>query len=57
MPPVEIAYNIISFIVAVVLTVAFTIYAKRALNEIKSSDEEADGLAALKNDHVALDVV
>ncbi|KAM0828369.1 hypothetical protein ACQ4PT_067602 [Festuca glaucescens] len=57
MPPVEIAYNIISFIVAVVLTVAFTIYAKRALNEIKSSDEQADGLAALKNGHVALDVV
>jgi hypothetical protein len=57
MPPVEIAYNIVSFIVAVVLTVAFTIYAKRALNEIKSSDEQPAGLAALKNGHVALDVV
>uniref|UniRef100_A0ACD5WXN3 Uncharacterized protein n=2 Tax=Avena sativa TaxID=4498 RepID=A0ACD5WXN3_AVESA len=53
MPPVEIAYNIISSIVAVVLTVTFTIYAKRALDDIKSSDEQATGLAALKNDHEA----
>ncbi|CAM0873390.1 unnamed protein product [Alopecurus aequalis] len=57
MTPVEITYNIISFIVAVVLTIAFTIYAKKALNEIESSDEQPTGLAALKNGHVALDVV
>jgi len=38
MTPVEIAYNAISFVIAIVLTVAFTVYAKRALNDIKSSD-------------------
>ncbi|KAG8063242.1 hypothetical protein GUJ93_ZPchr0003g18106 [Zizania palustris] len=37
MTPVEITYNIISFVIAVVLTVAFTVYAKRALNDIKES--------------------
>jgi len=38
MTPVEIAYNAISFVIAIVLTVAFTVYAKRALNDMKSSD-------------------
>ena len=40
---VEIVYNIISFIVAVVTTIAFTVYAKRALNELKiaEANEEA----------------
>ncbi|KAF0911992.1 hypothetical protein E2562_012803 [Oryza meyeriana var. granulata] len=38
MTPVEITYNVISFIIAVVLTVAFTVYAKRALNDIKESE-------------------
>ncbi|CAD6203794.1 unnamed protein product [Miscanthus lutarioriparius] len=38
MTPVEIAYNAISFVIAIVLTVSFTVYAKRALNDIKSSD-------------------
>lgn len=39
----EIIYNIISFIVAIITTVAFTIYAKRALNELKmeTNGEEA----------------
>ncbi|KAK9286288.1 hypothetical protein L1049_014678 [Liquidambar formosana] len=32
---VEIIYNVISFIVAIITTVAFTVYAKRALNELK----------------------
>ncbi|XP_027332472.1 uncharacterized protein LOC113847514 isoform X2 [Abrus precatorius] len=32
---VEIVYNIISFIIAIVTTVAFTVYAKRTLNELK----------------------
>ncbi|RVW44250.1 TVP38/TMEM64 family membrane protein slr0305 [Vitis vinifera] len=35
----EIIYNIISFIVAIITTVAFTIYAKRALNELKNGDQ------------------
>nr|AAP46204.1 hypothetical protein [Oryza sativa Japonica Group] len=38
MTPVEITYNAISFVIAVVLTVAFTVYAKRALNDIKESE-------------------
>lgn len=39
----EIIYNIISFIVAIITTVAFTIYAKRALNVLKmeANGEEA----------------
>ncbi|KAF1895271.1 hypothetical protein Lal_00043917 [Lupinus albus] len=40
---VEIVYNIISFIIAVVTIVAFTVYAKRTLNELKiaEANEEA----------------
>lgn len=38
MTPMEITYNAISFVIAVVLTVAFTVYAKRALNDIKESE-------------------
>lgn len=34
---VEIVYNVISLIVAIVTTVAFTIYTKRALDELQSS--------------------
>lgn len=39
---VEIIYNIISFIVAVITTVAFTIYAKRALNELKMAGVDGE---------------
>ncbi|XAR56206.1 hypothetical protein NMG60_11036588 [Bertholletia excelsa] len=35
---VEIVYNIISFIVAIVAIVGFTIYAKRTLNDLKGSE-------------------
>ncbi|KAK3022158.1 hypothetical protein RJ639_045353 [Escallonia herrerae] len=42
--PVEIIYNIISFIIAIITTVAFTIYAKRTLNELKMAD--SNGLEA-----------
>ncbi|KAH7576106.1 hypothetical protein ACOSP7_003785 [Xanthoceras sorbifolium] len=35
---VEIVYNIISFIIAVVTTIAFTLYAKRALKELQSGE-------------------
>lgn len=40
---VEIVYNIISFIAAVITTIAFTVYAKRTLNElnIAEANEEA----------------
>lgn len=45
---VEIIYNIISFIIAVVITIAFTIYAKRTLDEIKRA-EIGGGNATLSN--------
>jgi hypothetical protein len=59
MTPVEITYNIISFIIPIVLTIAFTVYAKRALNNIKMSEDiickEGSsipiGSGALKNHH------
>lgn len=38
---VEIVYNVISLIVAIITTVAFTVYAKRALNELKREDTTA----------------
>ncbi|KAL7001583.1 hypothetical protein U1Q18_002736 [Sarracenia purpurea var. burkii] len=44
---VEIIYNIISFVVAIVTTVAFTVYAKRTLNELKMA--EIDGEASSSN--------
>ncbi|XP_054800229.1 uncharacterized protein LOC129304557 [Prosopis cineraria] len=44
MTTVEIVYNVISFIIAVVTIVVFTVYAKRTLNELKmaeSAEQEA----------------
>ncbi|KAJ7967898.1 SNARE associated Golgi protein family [Quillaja saponaria] len=38
---VEIVYNVISFIIAIITTIAFTVYAKRALDELKMA--EANG--------------
>ncbi|KAG2301689.1 hypothetical protein Bca4012_059930 [Brassica carinata] len=44
---VEIVYNVISLIIAVVTTVAFTVYAKRALRELQNAEanegEEVEG--------------
>lgn len=40
MTTVEIVYNVISFIIAIVTTVAFTIYAKRTLDELKRGEKE-----------------
>ncbi|KAK6143804.1 hypothetical protein DH2020_024152 [Rehmannia glutinosa] len=42
---VEIIYNIISFIVAIITTIAFTIYAKRTLNDLKTADADGEGSA------------
>ena len=44
---VEIIYNIISFIIAIGTTVAFTIYAKRALKEL----ERAEATEAAPHSH------
>lgn len=51
MTTVEIVYNIISFIVAVVTTIAFTVYAKRTLNELKiaEANEEAASVSGSSN--------
>lgn len=39
MTTVEIVYNILSFIVAVITLVAFTIYARRALNDLEDKEK------------------
>uniref|UniRef100_A0A1J3JJB7 VTT domain-containing protein n=1 Tax=Noccaea caerulescens TaxID=107243 RepID=A0A1J3JJB7_NOCCA len=39
---VEIVYNVISLIIAVVTTVAFTVYAKRALKELQNAEANED---------------
>lgn len=51
---VEIVYNIISFIVAIVTTVAFTVYAKRALNDLETA--ESNGESASTSDHSILEM-
>ncbi|KAM3377862.1 TVP38/TMEM64 family membrane protein [Capsicum galapagoense] len=45
---VEIVYNVISFIIAVVTIVAFTVYAKRALRQLES-EEENNGEGSTSN--------
>ena len=42
MTAVEIIYNIVSLIIAIVTTIAFTIYAKRALNELGNGETEGE---------------
>ncbi|KAK8609721.1 hypothetical protein V6N13_093136 [Hibiscus sabdariffa] len=44
---VEIVYNVVSFIIAIITTVAFTVYAKRALNDLGSREPNMeDGSAS-----------
>lgn len=52
---VEIIYNIISLIVAIITTVAFTVYAKNALNELKR-EEETSGVEASASAHGSLEM-
>ncbi|KAM5574151.1 TVP38/TMEM64 family membrane protein slr0305 [Rosa sericea] len=52
MTTVEIVYNTLSLIVAIVTTVAFTVYAKNALNELKRA--ETSGVEASASDHIGL---
>ncbi|MBA0648295.1 hypothetical protein Goklo_016047, partial [Gossypium klotzschianum] len=44
--PVEIIYNIVSFIIAIVTTIAFTVYAKRALSDLGNRESEVDDESA-----------
>lgn len=42
--PLEIIYNVISFVIAVAMTIGFTIYAKKAIKELENEDKkETDG--------------
>ncbi|MQM20225.1 hypothetical protein Taro_053241 [Colocasia esculenta] len=43
MTAVEIAYNIVSFVIAVIMTVAFTVYAKRALKDLEKAENNENG--------------
>ncbi|CAK9181910.1 unnamed protein product, partial [Ilex paraguariensis] len=42
---VEIIYNVISFIVAIITTIAFTVYAKRTLKELERTKTGDEGSA------------
>ncbi|XP_008800284.1 transmembrane protein 64 [Phoenix dactylifera] len=46
MTPVEIVYNIVSFVIAIVITIAFTVYARRALDDLK----RAEGIGSANDD-------
>ncbi|KAJ1420959.1 SNARE associated Golgi protein [Sesbania bispinosa] len=46
---VEIVYNIISFIIAVVTIIAFTVYAKRTLNELKLAEVNEESASVSGN--------
>ena len=47
---VEIVYNLISLVIAVVTTVAFTVYAKRALRELQNADASESGEVEVRNE-------
>lgn len=58
MTTVEIVYNVISFVIAVVTIVAFTVYAKRTLNALKmaeAAEEEAASTSVSRNDSFEMD--
>ncbi|CAI0376881.1 unnamed protein product [Linum tenue] len=44
--PVEIVYNVISFIIAIITVIAFTLYTKRALNKLENGEDTASPLSA-----------
>ncbi|XP_009384672.2 uncharacterized protein LOC103972173 isoform X1 [Musa acuminata AAA Group] len=43
MTPVEIVYNIISFVIAIAITIAFTVYARRALGDLRKAESSISG--------------
>ncbi|CAL9045313.1 unnamed protein product [Musa banksii] len=43
MTPVEIIYNIVSFVVAIAITIAFTVYARRALSDLRKAESNSSG--------------
>ncbi|CAH1450879.1 unnamed protein product [Lactuca virosa] len=53
MSPLEIIYNVISFIVAAVMTVCFTVYGKKGLTKLEH--EEKCGVTVVHLGHIQLD--
>ncbi|XP_057798252.1 uncharacterized protein LOC131014338 isoform X1 [Salvia miltiorrhiza] len=49
--PVEIIYNVFSFIVAIITTVAFTVYARRTLDDLKAAEANGEGSATDKDNN------
>ncbi|KAL7124965.1 hypothetical protein ABFS83_14G084200 [Erythranthe nasuta] len=47
--PVEIIYNVISFVVAIITTIAFTIYAKRTLKHLETAEANGECSPAIDN--------
>ncbi|KAJ8504591.1 hypothetical protein OPV22_005477 [Ensete ventricosum] len=43
MTPVEIVYNILSFVIAIAITIAFTVYARRAMSDLRKADSNSSG--------------
>ncbi|KAL3814583.1 hypothetical protein ACJIZ3_015851 [Penstemon smallii] len=52
---VEIIYNIISFVIAIITTVAFTVYAKRTLNDLKAVEASGEGNTNFELDKLPLE--
>ncbi|XP_073124015.1 uncharacterized protein [Henckelia pumila] len=49
---VEIVYNVISFIVAIITIVAFTMYAKRTLNDLETAEGNGGDVAAIDSNNL-----
>ncbi|KAJ9536564.1 hypothetical protein OSB04_un000263 [Centaurea solstitialis] len=49
--PLEIIYNGISFIIAVAMTIGFTVYAKKALKDLENEENKGTGVLDLESEH------
>ncbi|KAJ8511332.1 hypothetical protein OPV22_001766 [Ensete ventricosum] len=55
MTPVEIVYNIISFVIAIAITIAFTVYARRALGDLRRAESSTSGGDNLNGSSIELE--
>ncbi|URD78776.1 SNARE associated Golgi protein [Musa troglodytarum] len=55
MTPVEIVYNIISFLIAIAITIAFTVYARRALGDLRKAESSISGGDNLNGSSIELE--
>jgi hypothetical protein len=46
---VEIVYNIISFIIAIITIVGFTVYTKKTLNKLKIAEANEEAVSVSRN--------